>query len=173
MTGDFAVQPFNIGDNKVFSRPSAVGVLDENTRMSAKFPFASLRSPFCCQSKRQFCPVAEIAPGAVKDVFSLVFDCNFTASAPFSASSFVGERESIIACNSVAMPVTNGGLQDVRPSPNLCDGSALQIWHTEAVEDIIDVDMSMDVMLAFHDLPEGRDHREAEIVNDQYREPRI
>jgi hypothetical protein len=51
--GDLVVQPFNVGDDKVFNRPYAVGALDENIRMSAEFPFASLRGSFGNQLKRQ------------------------------------------------------------------------------------------------------------------------
>jgi hypothetical protein len=71
-----------------------------------------------------------------------------------------GEREPIFVCNPVAMPITKSVFRDARISRNLRDGSALQIGHTEVVDDIADIGVSVDVMLAFHDSPEGRDHRE-------------
>jgi hypothetical protein len=40
--------------------------------------------------KVSFCPAAEIAPRAVKEVFSLVVAGSLTGCAPFSASTFWG-----------------------------------------------------------------------------------
>jgi hypothetical protein len=47
------------------------------------------------------------------------------------------------------------------------------IGRREAVENIVDVGVSMDVMLALHDMAEGWDHRENEIVSGQYHKSRI
>jgi hypothetical protein len=68
------------------------------------------------------------------------------------------EREPVLVCNPVAMPVRKGGLRDARISHNLRDGSALQTGGTEVVEDILDLGVSMDVMAAFHDRPGGQNH---------------
>jgi hypothetical protein len=61
-----------------------------------------------------------------------------------------GERESVLACDPVAMAVTKGGLWDAHISRNLRDGSALQSGRTELVEDIANVGVFRDVMLTFH-----------------------
>jgi hypothetical protein len=66
-----------------------------------------------------------------------------------------------------------GRARDAQMSRNLRDGSAVQIGRIEIVEDTVDVGVSIDVILAFHDSPEGRDHREDEMLNCQYDKPRI
>jgi hypothetical protein len=84
-----------------------------------------------------------------------------------------GERKPILVSHPVAMPVTKGAVRDARISGNLGDCSTLEIGCRELLEDVVDVGVVIDMMLAFHDSPECRDHREDEIVNGQSHKPRI
>jgi hypothetical protein len=103
-----------------------------------------------------------------------IYDCSFIFSIEhWRPGMAVGEREPVLVCDPVAVPVANGGLRDARVSRNLRDGSALQIGRMEVVEDFVDIGVSIDMILAFHDSLEGRDHREDEIVNGQYHRSRI
>jgi hypothetical protein len=68
-----------------------------------------------------------------------------------------GKRESILVSQPVAMPVRKGAVRDACISGNLGHRSALEIGYTEVLEDVVDVGVVVDVMLAFHDAPECRD----------------
>jgi hypothetical protein len=85
--GNFAMQPFELGNEKTFSGPSADRVVDGDTGMYPKFPLASGCFPLCHYPKRLLPSVPEIVARAVKEVLSLVFHRSFTVSIHFSASS--------------------------------------------------------------------------------------
>jgi hypothetical protein len=93
--GNFAMQPFDVGHDKIFSGPSAVRVVDAGTGMFPKFPLASGRFPLCQDQKRQFRPDAEIVPRAVKEVLSLVAARSFTVSVPDRKSTRLNSSHSI------------------------------------------------------------------------------
>jgi hypothetical protein len=69
-----------------------------------------------------------------------------------------GEREPVLVSHSVAMPVMKGAVREARISGNLGHRSALEIGCREALEDVVDVGVVVDLMLEFHDMPQCHDH---------------
>jgi hypothetical protein len=67
---------------------------DDDIWISPEFPLAALSFSFASTHSGNFSPAAEIAPIAVRDVFSSVSVKDLTVFAPFSASPFLGASKS-------------------------------------------------------------------------------
>jgi hypothetical protein len=84
-----------------------------------------------------------------------------------------GEREPVLVARPMVMSGRKDTIRDARISGNLGDRSALEIECREVLEDVVDVGVVLDLMMAFHDAPQCLDHQEDERVNDQSHKPKI
>jgi hypothetical protein len=89
----FEVQPVDVGHNEVVSGPPAVSIPKAEAGVHAELSLTSWVLLFARTQRRHFCLAAEIAPNAVKEVFSFVVNPSFTVSAPFSANTFVAPQK--------------------------------------------------------------------------------